>query len=610
MSKNIKLIALAFVGCACLFLLVYQQPSEIERAEQAIIDHRHEHAITTLNPLAENNNAQAQALLAFIYYRQNNQLEKVKQWAEKAITAQSPLGYFILANSKIRGISSGELDDSAIERENIHYLLSASAELGFTPAMLQLPFRHFKQTESLSYASIGALMSFGNQPDCFANEPQLINKLRAIKPKLASISIFEETMLQQSLSAYLATISHDCVSKNPDLPLILVELQITISSHANWFSRVFPVDSSQAHYPDSYKSATITLVEIMKNTVDKPAHFTTYYQALTTLMQLAETSYELAVTEFAGWVLQHPQRLAEAGVDENTLIKLLKNNTSATDSRPDYMLGLLYRDKQPPDLDKASHYLQRAAYEINESAIFALAELWQDSEDFNQRMASWLWRGLYADLVSDTQANLDLYLTGISVQQIVDTLWEVKPNVSKAKLSDAFIEMAEKLSQAPPPPDPSLSFPENPRLHIFAPNLKKRASENDPQSVRLAGFCYYYGENDYPIDFAQAYVYFRKAKALGISDPLMEEKMTELATQPEVVNFLSEQEALLSKYKTMAAEGNTYALMYLGEAYDKGITAEYDKEKAIQYYQMAAKKGDKDAQIWLNENVSIITKLD
>ena len=46
------------------------------------------------------------------------------------------------------------------------------------------------------------------------------------------------------------------------------------------------------------------------------------------------------------------------------------------------------------------------------------------------------------------------------------------------------------------------------------------------------------------------------------------------------------------KYIMKAAEqGHDFSLYYCGQIYEKGIGVEVDKEKAIQYYKLAAAKG-------------------
>lgn len=293
MSKNMQIMTLVLMSCAYFFLSACQQPSELERAEQAIIDRKNKQAIAILTPLAENNDAQAQALLAFVYYPQDNQSEQLTQWAEKAALAQHPLGYFILANAKIRSINDGELDDNASERENIRHLLTASADLGFTPAMLQLSFERFKETKMLSYSSIRALMSVGGQSACIAKDAQLIDELYAIKPALANISIFEEAILQRSLEAYLATIGIWCMAEHSDILLALAELQISTPTHTVWLSSFTMVDEdNKINYQDSYDAATRVLTDIIKNTKNQSSHYETHDRATEILSQLTEGTYD------------------------------------------------------------------------------------------------------------------------------------------------------------------------------------------------------------------------------------------------------------------------------------------------------------------------------
>ncbi|MBS9777771.1 MAG: sel1 repeat family protein [Gammaproteobacteria bacterium] len=627
------------LGCLLFAVVVYLRELSLpfsQKVDKALRANDLALAESLLEEEIQNYNPEAQAILAWLILNRRTPstvtLEDSEETfdfletealplLEEAASANDPLGQYLLAK-KIKRTSRSK----KAQQKKFNELMQSAAQQNFAPALVHLVYNRplvrygkehdeyllidlssyplqssvqknidctFKDKDSLPYISDKYSSSLRSRlqgkseeyAELIKNAAQcLFRDINTITQRLQSgVSDTEGKILFKSLffANYSSFFDESKIFQNPEVLLALGDMFDAIDV-VNWgnidFNNLNPnvyETGVQAKRADFYYRAVMNARKLPQFAhVAEQAH-----DKLQKLANMGSASAQKKITQ----LLSGDSQLSSQDKIEKMLILANKGSVSAMRD-----LGIAYLAQN--NKEEATKWLQFAAYSNDNKSMALLSDVWEASDNSDEKVLGALWGQLVVQLGSDEKHD-DLYVSesSLEMQDIYTFLFSLKPDARGKTIPDKFAvgrlslyaNRAVKRQQQ----QEKYQQEQDNTGGTEIQSLLRKVEQGDSSAMMTLGKRYYEGDG-VDKDKAKAFQLYQRAQKTNYDYETHDIFKVLTQYDEDIKLIVKKQKLLLAEYDKKARAGNIDAINYLINAYSTGVNAPYNPEKAQKYQQM------------------------
>ncbi len=637
---------LLLFACSSLAVFFYVREQAVpfsQKVDKALRANDLALAESILEGEIHNDNPEAKALLAWLILNgrtpSTKALEPSKETAaalrlqampllEEAASANDPLGQYLLAKKiKFTKLSKKE------QQKKFNELMQAAAHQRFAPALLysvlNRPLVTYGTEESeyllVDLSSYPLQSSVQENIDCTLKDK---DSLPHISDKYSSSL---RSRLEGKSEEYTALITHAAQCLFRDVNNITQRLQSGISDvegkifhkelffadFSNFFDKSKLVQNPEVSLAlgdmfdviDFTHWGNIDFKDLNPNVYEssskvKRAEF--YYRAIINARKFPRFSH---VAEQADDKLQKLVRMGSASAQREMTQLLNTDPQVSPQEKIEKMRALANKGSVPAmrelgvaylaqnNKDEAIKWLQFAAYSNDNKSMALLSDIWEASDNHDEKVLGALWGQLVVQLGSDEKHN-NLFTSEnpLDMQEIYTFLFSLKPDARGKTIPDKFavgglsLHAARAVKRQQQQEKFQLELVNTDVTEIQS--LLRKVEQGDSSAMVTLGKRYYEGDG-VDKDKAKAFQLYQRAQKTNHDYETRDIFKVLIQHDEDIKLILKKQKSLLAEYDKKARAGEVDAIQYLIKAYSTGVDAPFDPKKASRYQKMLNKMESK-----------------